>query len=60
MAVLPYEDCGVIKSKIIIDANVFRVYEAKEILKMINLELANLTTRLKKFYRFIKKDKNCL
>ena len=58
MAVLPYEDCGVIKSKIIIDANVFGVYEAKEILKMINLELANLTTRLKKFYRFIKKANN--
>ena len=55
LAVLPYADCGVIKSRMIIDANVFRIYEAKEILKMINLELSNVTARMRKFYKFIKK-----
>ena len=54
LSTLPYVDCGVIKSKFIIDANAFRIYEAKEILKMINLELSNHTARIRKFYKFIK------
>ena len=58
IAVLPYEDCGMIKGKFLIDKAVFNIYEPTEILKMINIELSNYQQRISKFYRFIKKHEN--
>ena len=58
LAVLPYEDCGMIKGKMLIDNAVFNIYEPVEILKMIDLELSNYQQRIAKFYKFIKKHEN--
>lgn len=58
IAVLPYEDCGMIKGTMLIDRAVFNIYEPVEILKMIELELGNYQQRISKFYRFIKKHEN--
>ena len=58
LALLPYEDCGIIKGKMLIDKAVFNIYEPAEILKMLDLELSNYQQRISKFYRFIKKHEN--
>ena len=56
IATLPYEDCGVIKGKILIDSAAFEIYESKELLKMINLELSYYTQRIARFHKLIKKN----